>query len=311
MRRLSFGLTGLGSVLVGSLLVIACSGDGETDRPDDETGGTSGTGGTGATGGTGTPTGGASGNAGSGATGGTNAGAGGSGGSGGSNTCKACDVTECGTQSPPTDVINDFENLLIDPATPTFGIYNANDETGAPKPEWWTGYFSGSFAYPGIPEACTGEPMPMYPLTREDASGTMHVTGTVGTYSGFGVWLGQCKIDMSGANGVSFRIGGNTGSGMLKFSINTNSNLEPVMCTTGKGTCDIASAGACTPASTVISIPSDPEVVTVAFADLMGGSPVATVNSAEVIQLQWDFDWTDTMTPYEVDVTLDDVKMVQ
>ena len=42
-----------------------------------------------------------------------------------------------------------------------------------------------------------------------------------------------------------------------------------------------------------------------------GGSPVATVNSAEVIQLQWDFEWADTMTPYEVDVTLDDVMMVQ
>jgi hypothetical protein len=307
MRRLSVGMS-LGSVLVGSLLVVACSGDGETDRPDDEeTGGTSGTGATGGS----TPTGGASG---AGVTGGSSpggAGAGGAGGSGGSNTCKACEVTECGTQSPPTDVINDFENLLIDPLTPTFGIYNANDDMGMPKPEWWLGYFSGSFAYPGIPDACTGEPTPMYPLTRTDASGEMHVTGTVGTYSGFGIWMGQCKIDMSSATGVSFRIGGTAGSGMLKFSINTNSNLEPVMCTTGKGTCNIASAGACTPASVLIAIPATPEVVTVAFADLTGGSPVMTVDPAEVIQLQWDFDWADTMTPYEVDVTLDDVMMVQ
>src|SRR6185295_13717734 len=110
---------------------------------------------------------------------------------------------------------------------------------------------------------CTGEATPTYPLTRTDATGELHVTGTVGTYSGFGVWLGQCVVDMSAYSGVSFLIGGETGSGMLKFSVHTKSNREPDMCLPGKGTCDVASAGACTPPSVAISIPATPTVVMV------------------------------------------------
>jgi len=307
-RSLSLGFSGFGSVVVGSLLFVACGGDGETgDRPD-ETGGASGTGPTGGSSTGGTATGGTSG-ATTGGAGGAGT-SGGSGGSAGTNTCKACEVTACGTQTPPSNVINDFSNLLVAAETPTFGIYGANDDAGMPKPEWWLGYFSGSFAYPGVPDACTGEATPMYTLTRTDVAGELHVTGTVGTYSGFGVWLGQCKIDMSASSGVSFRIGGSTGSGMVKFSVLTNTNLEPVMCLTGKGTCDVTTAGACTPASVSLPIPTTPEVVTVDWAELTGGSPVATVDPAQVMQLQWDFDWADTMTPYEVDVTLDDVTMV-
>jgi hypothetical protein len=308
---------GLGSVILGSFVFVACGGGGDGGgRPDDEGdqgGGTSGTG-TGGTAGSatgGTPNGGTAGTAGSG-NGGT-AGSSGSGGSGGTNTCKACMPQACGTDTPPTATINDFEQLLIDPLTPTFGIYNAADENGMAiiDPPWWEGYYAGSFAYPGIPEACTGEPTPEYPITRADAEGELSVTGTVGTYSGFGVWLGQCMVDMSAYSGVSFRIGGTTGSGMLKFSVLTNANSTPVMCLTGKGTCDVATAGACTPASMTISVPETPEVVTVEWADLTGGSPEAAVDPSQVLQLQWDFDWMDGMTPYEVNVTVDDVVLVE
>jgi len=298
-RTVSLGVGGLATMVVGSLLFAACSGDGESERPDD----TGGAGGTGPTGGS----------AGSGVTGGGGGMTGGSGGSAGSNTCKACMPTACGTDAPPANIINDFENLLIEPATPTFGIYNAADDMGMPilDPPWWEGYFAGTFAYPAIPEACEGLPDPMYPITRADASGELIVTGTVGTYSGFGIWLGQCMVDMSGSTGISFRIGGQTGSGMLKFSVQTNANQEPVMCLTGKGTCDLASAGACTPPSVMISVPETPAVVTVTWDELTGGSPSASVNTSEVLQLQWDFEWAEMMTPYEVNVTVDDVMMVE
>jgi hypothetical protein len=295
-------------VLVGSLLFIACSGDGESDRPDDETGGT---GGTGATGGA-TPTGGASGNAGSGTTGGSG-GAGASGGAAGSNTCPTCMIPAegCITQAPPDATINDFEDLFIQAATPTFGIYGIPlDAAGMPMmgDTWWLRYFSGSFAYPGVPDACTGMPTPANIITREDASGELHVTGTVGTYSGFGIWLGQCIIDMSAYSGVSFTIGGTAGAGMLKFSVHTSANREPDPCLPGKGTCNVATAGACTPASVNIPLPSSPETVQVAWTELTGGSPEANVDPSKVLQLQWDFEWVDGMTtPYTVDVTVDDV----
>jgi hypothetical protein len=285
----SFGITGLATLVLGSSLFIACGGGGDDARPEDDEG-------TGGKGGTGT-----------GGTSGASTGGSGTGGSG--NTCPQCMVQVCSKLPLPTDTINDFSNLRVDPMTPTFGIYGANDDSGMTKPEWWLGYYSGSFAYPAIPEACKGEPTPMYPITRTDVEGELHVTGTVGTYSGFGVWLGQCIVDMSDSTGVSFKIGGTTGSGMLKFSVNTNSNQAPDMCLTGKGTCNVDTAGACTPNSVSIAIPATPTVITVPWTDLMGGSPSATVNPEEVLQFQWDFDWSDTMTPYEIDVTVDDVML--
>jgi len=295
-RSVSFGVRGLGTVLAGSLLFLACSGDGETDRPDE-------TGGTGPTGGS----------AGSGVTGGSGGMTGGSGGGGaGSGGCPACTPQTCMTNPLPTDTINDFEDLYFPEDDPTSAIFGILDDMGALKPEWWLGYYRGSFAYPGVPEACSGEPMPPSLVSREQMNGNMHVTGTVGTYSGFGVWMGQCLVDMTGTTGLSFSIGGDAGpSGMLKVSILTNSNAEADMCLTGRGACDPTTAGACTPPSTTIAVPSTPGTVTVPWTEFAMGSPTAGVDPAEIIQVQWDFDWAEGGTPYEVDVTVDDVAVTR
>jgi hypothetical protein len=174
-----------------------------------------------------------------------------------------------------------------------------------PKPEWWLGYFSGSYAFPTIPQACANEPAPPYPLNYSDVSGALHVTGTVGTNSGFGVWFGQCIIDMSSYRGISFTISG-TPVG-LDFKVLTSSNLEPQQCLAGQGTCSVRTAGACTPASVPVAVSSAPTVVSVPWTELRGGSPAASVDPSEIVLLRWDFEWTDSMSPYPVSVTLDDV----
>jgi hypothetical protein len=269
-------------------------------------GGTIGTGGSKATGGSAGTTG-VSGSSSGGTSGSTSGGASGSGGSSGMNTCTPCTPSACTTVPIPTNTINDFENLLIIEDDPNIGIYGVNDAMGMPKPEWWLGYFSGSFVYPFVPQACTGEPAPPYPLTHTDVDGVLHVTGTVGTYSGFGIWLGQCIVDMSGYSGISFLIGGNAGLGEVEFRVVTNANAAPVECLVGKGECMDAATGACRPAGVAISVPETPEVVRVRFDSLIGGSHQYTVDPAEVIQLTWAFAWGDGATPYEVDVTVDDV----
>jgi hypothetical protein len=143
------------------------------------------------------------------------------------------------------------------------------------KPEWWLGYFSGSYVYPTIPEPCSGQPTPMYPLTRTDTNGELRVTGTVGGASGFGIWLGQCIVDMSGYGGISFRIGGKASAfGGLVLRVFTNSNVEPNECLTGKGACDEATVGACAASAVSIGLPETPAELTL---------------------------------PYEVDVIIDDV----
>jgi hypothetical protein len=286
--------------LAGSFVVAACGGDGETGERPEETGGSSGTG----TGGT--STGGTSGSAGSGMTGGT-AGSGGSGGSGGTDCAPCTPVAECPTIMPPEDgVINNFENLFVgEGELPENGIYGANDDTGALKPEWWLGYFSGSYAYPDASDECVTAD---YPLTRSLAGGELNVSGTVGTYSGFGTWLEQCLIDMSSYSGISFRIGGDAGpSGIVRLRAFTQTNTAPPECRAARGTC---TSGTCSPSTYTITVPATPEVMTVTWDDFAEGSPSVGVDPAEIWQFQWDFDWADGTTPYPVDITLDEVTLV-
>src|SRR6185436_20405359 len=117
--------------------------------------------------------------------------------------------------------INEYEKLYFpEDDEPPIGILGILDETSMLKPEWWLGYFSGSYHYPMIPETCAAEPLPAYPLTRDETRGELHVTGTVGGPSGFGVWLGPCIIDMSKYGGISFTVGGNAGSSAaLEFKV--------------------------------------------------------------------------------------------
>ena len=271
-------------------------------------GGSAPAGGSKSSGGTsGKATGGASGTSAGGISGTASGGDTGSGGSSGAGVCKSCIPTTCSTTAIPTETINDFDNLLVEPTTPSWGIYGANDAMGVPKPEWWLGYFSGSFAYPVVPERCSRDPVPEFPITRTDTSGELHVTGTVGTYSGFGVWFGPCVVDMSEYSGIAFRIGGSAGPGGVTFRVHTNTNTAPDSCFAGKGTCLGSSTGACSPSGLALLVPETPEVVRVRFETLIGGSPEYLVDPAEVVQLTWAFPWGDGTLPYEVDVTVDDV----
>ena len=306
MRR-SVSFSGLGLVLVGSLWFVACSGDGETDRPDDETGGTSGTGPTGGSSTGGSTTGGSAGNAGSGVGGSAGSGAG-SGGSGGADECTCTPAADCPTIAAPSDgVINDFDNLFVaDGELAENGIYGANDAMGMLKTEWWLGYFSGAYAYPDASDTCATA---TNPLTRSLAGGQLEVTGTVGTYSGFGVWMEQCLVDMSDYTGLSFRIGGDAGpTGTVQLRAFAKTNTAAVECRPGRGACTDAT---CSPATYTVTVPSSPEVVTVTWADFTAGAPSMGVDPSEIWQFQFDFDWADGTTPFPVDITLDDVILTQ
>jgi hypothetical protein len=237
------------------------------------------------------------------ATGGT-----GTGGVSGTGTCPTCTPTMCTTTVVPTALINDFENLYFDLVDPTFGIFGILDESGMQKPEWWLHYFSGSYAYPTIPQACSGEPTPMYPIARNEMEGVARVSGTVGGPSGFGIWFGPCIIDMSNWSGVRFTIGGRTGTGALVMSVGTSSDTDPDACQIGRGRC---STDLCVSPSLRLPIPDAPGIIALQWSAFMGGTPAATVDPSEVVELRWDFEWASGMTPYAVDVTLDNVMLFE
>jgi len=311
-RSVSFGVTGLGVLMAGSFFVAACGGDGETgDRPDD-TGGSSGTGTTGGTGGSGgkggsAPTGGS---AGSGTTGG-------SGGTGAGPSCvppttmcmAPCTPTTCTTVTPPRALITDFSNL-------TDGqLFGAKDDSGMDIEGWYLpgNFFGGIFAYPITPDMCSTDMTPRpFPVTSDACSGVWHLTGTIGDYSGFGFWLETCMVDMSAYSGISFLIGGDVGpSGSLKISVGHSANVAPSACSTNRGTCTLGTTG-CIAASTTITVPATPTVVTVNWADLTGGAPEATLDPAEVTGIEFALDCADCVaTPYELDLTIDNVTLVQ
>jgi hypothetical protein len=272
-------------------------------------GGTAGTAAGGASGTRGGSSGSSTGGSSAGGSSGTSSGgASGSSGSSGTNTCMPCLPSACSTVPIPTRTINDFENLLIgESSNGPVGIYGALDEQGAQKPEWWLGYFSGAYVYPTIPEPCSGQPRPMYPLTMNDMNGELRVTGGVHGISGFGIWLGQCVVDMSGYGGISFRMGGNLGTGQIVFSVFTNSNLEPDSCLVGKGACDVATVGACAASSVTLTMPASPGVFRVPWSSFAGGVPESGVDPSEVVQLNWEFYWAAAPVPYQVDVIIDDV----
>jgi hypothetical protein len=280
--------------------MLACAG--KSVRSGNEDGENAGEGGT-------RPSGGKGGNVAGGGVAGTSSGGTPTGGSSGSNTCPPCTPVMCTTTILPTQIINDFEKLYFSEDTEQpFGIYGILDESGMQKSEWWLGYFSGSYVYPMIPESCSGELVPAYPLVRNEREGVLRVTGTVAGPSGFGVFLGPCVIDMSAGYGIMFIIGGRAGSGALKMAIGTSSTTSPDACQLGRGKCALDN---CVPPSVNLDITESPAAIALPWGAFSDGSPSPAVDPHEVVLVRWDFEWADGMNPYTVDVTLDNVMLIE
>jgi hypothetical protein len=181
---------------------------------------------------------------------------------------------------------------------------------GARVPMWWTKFWGGVFVYPNVPSVCADAAVPEYPLSEDTSAGNWHISGTVGNYSGFGIYLEPCMSDLSGYSGISFTIGGNVGAtGTLRFTVDSSDDRPPNTCWPNVGTCD-PDAGACRSASTTFSVPATPGPVSVLWSALGGGTPVSTLNATQVTGFGWAFDCASCLTaPYPVDLTIDDIEL--
>ena len=185
-------------------------------------------------------------------------------------------------------------------------------------------FSGGTFVYP------SEETMPLYPLTSDVTEGDWHITGEVGDYSGFGLFFQDCtKFDASAFDGIEFTIRGDVGMGnTLEFRVGTAANTvshewlhengqtaEPV----NFGRCIPPGSnqydGSCTEPKVSVTVTDTPEVVTVLWEDLTGGSPESFVTPSELTSIAWALPapsgvGTESVITYSVDLVIDDLRFV-
>jgi hypothetical protein len=256
-------------------------------------------------------------------TGGTSGNTGGGSATGGSGGIADNGAFPC---APPVQMITDFTYMdtAMSTENASFGDYT-------------TTFSGGTFVYPS---------MGTYPLKSDVTKGNWHITGSVGDYSGVGLFfsgvnpataaVGGCgKVDASAFKGIQFTISGSVAMG------------NTVTLNVGTAGDDVASAwlnahkanatdpdkapsyGRCMPVGTTpnsqydgtcgapmkaVQVGATPTVVKVMWADLIGGKPEPTVNPKEITFVSWVLPPPAGVgaspTPYDVDLTIDDLQFI-
>ncbi len=208
-----------------------------------------------------------------------------------------CEPSNCATVTPTDALVTDFSDLSPE------GVFVDGDSYSKRPADWWLRFYGSPYVYP------RGEGR-----LNQTILGQWRVQGTVADWSGFGLWLGACTVDLSAYRGISFEIGGDAGpSGVIRLFIDTAPDTPPEECRSNVGHCD-PEAGACKSPVAEIRVPRNgPETVTVLFGDTTGGAPRPSVDPSEILQFHFAFAWTDydgvQSEPYDVDVTLDDIRL--
>ncbi len=222
--------------------------------------------------------------------------------------CQGEAPTSCTPTVPIGADVTDFSGI----AEGGVFLSDSNPETQ------WNNLYGGTYVYPAL-DACL-DTQPAYPLTTDVTGGNWHITGTAGTWSGFGLWFGPCSVlDLTGYSGIAFTISSaETLPGPLTMSINSASNSAPSAdaanptCITNSATCTAENCAA----STLVldTVGGTPTEVTVSFADMIDGAPSVTPVVSEITGIQWmlHWEWTsdDSYPPYPVDITIDDIRLV-
>jgi hypothetical protein len=228
-------------------------------------------------------------------------------GTGGSTAGSGNNGTGAQCPKPTQALISDF-------TAPEAGLSDAGDITFGDFTNTLSG---GTYIYPNTA------------LTSDMSGGNWHVSGTVGDYSGLGLYIKGCAvIDASAYRGISFTISGTINSpapNTLTMDISIVADtVATSWYTTYDATVPDPNLGTCVPKSNnqydgtcgdpqkLITISSNPTTVTVLWEELTGGKPAANVDPATITHIGWFFPWTGAgQAPYTVDITMDDLKFVE
>jgi hypothetical protein len=210
--------------------------------------------------------------------------------------------------APPVSVATALIADFTAPAggiPPVFGLYG--------MPVW-----GGVYAYPASAvDPCTDAAAPEYPLLSEMRDNHWRVTGTLGSYSGFGLWWNctvggniypVCVLDLSAFAGVRFSIQRNSGAtDMLVLQMRTADNT-PAPTDSNTSSCGKCT-GSCVFASKSVPVTSSRTTVTVRWAELLGGTPQA-FDPHQVTGIEWQFPYPGTGT-FPIDVAVDDIELLR
>ena len=208
---------------------------------------------------------------------------------------------------PATPLIADFTYAPLDGGT--------SDTTGVHFGSYGS-LAGGEYVYPTTGSAA---------ITSDVSQSNWHISGTVGDYSGFGLYFDNCnRVDAAKYQGISFTISGAMSGGQLTLGVSTlndsmaagwinthgGNSTAPGRCIPTSGTGQYSEQGCSTPTKT-IAVTSTPTAVMVPWSDFAGGSPEASVATpAEITSISWTLSWSSGGTPYPVDIVIDDLSFI-
>ena len=222
--------------------------------------------------------------------------------------------------TPTTPLITDFTYTAVDGGTPapevSFGDFK-------------TTFSGGTYIYPDS----VGVLPPLPALTSDMSGSNWHITGTVGTYSGLGLYwnisggVACALLDASAFKGIKMTISGSVPApNTLNLSVSTAADtistdwyakytVAPATYSPTFGRCNPPGSNqydqTCSAPSKVIPVTATPTTVTVLWADLTGGKPSPSVTPKELTGMSFYFTWNGTgSVAYPVDITIDDLSFV-
>jgi hypothetical protein len=185
-----------------------------------------------------------------------------------------------------------------------------------------------------------------FKLTGDVTGNNFHISGMVGDYSGFGLYLdGPCDhIDATGFTGLSFTVAAGATNAMNSLTVEIDTLDDTIAASwlmlhpAPDGTDAMVVAGAagrclppstaginkyaqstCTEPTSVVNITGTaaaPQTVSLAFSSFTTGKPAAAVTASDIVAIRFILPnpagvGTAAPTPYQLDLTIDDLKFVR
>jgi hypothetical protein len=236
--------------------------------------------------------------------------------------CNPPVATQCTGTTPPAALIADFSIATGSTGPAVFG-------------PWGQSVYGGAYIYPRAittPGPCDETPS-SYPVTQNLTGGNWNIQGTVGTYSGGGLWwncntgttakpnyVPSCTIDASAYTGISFAVSGNAGpavspatTGSFFLSVSTPSTMKPALDSAGNpkscGTCTATTCGS----SVSVPVSAAATTVKLTWAQLGVTTPNAISGIAFSLTDPCSLNGGYAVTPcnpttFPVDMTIDDLQ---